>query len=162
MSQGKAEQEVDRNLELEEFNFRVNSDGWVKGTDPASGQEYLVSPTGDIWELINCREHPELNGEQLFTWDAAMRETQKAGKRMPTDEEFSQFLRTKDDMPNLVLAGYRTAGGSFYLLSSFGYLWSSLQSGSYALGRYLSSSYATVYRNTFHKAFGFSVRCLKN
>jgi hypothetical protein len=28
------------------------------------------------------------NGEQLFTWNAAIRETQKVGKRMPTDEEF--------------------------------------------------------------------------
>ena len=62
---------IDKPLELEDHNFRVNSDGWQKFTD--DGQDYLVNPEGDVWELIN-HEDSELNGEQLFTWDAAMRE----------------------------------------------------------------------------------------
>jgi len=148
-------------LELELSNFRVDSDGWVKKTGP-EGVRYLESPTGDIWEIINCHGYPELNGEQLFTWDAAMRETAKAGKKIPTNEEFSQLLKTREDMPNPVFAGYRNTDGSFYYLSSYGYFWTSVQSGSYAWNRILNSSNATVYRNTNDKANGFSVRCLKN
>jgi hypothetical protein len=41
----------------------------------------LENETADVWELLS-------NREQLFTWDAAMRETEKVGRRIPTDEEF--------------------------------------------------------------------------
>jgi len=148
-------------LELEDRNFRVNSNGWTKKTSP-NGQEYLEAPTKDMWELINCEEHPKLNCQQLFTWDAAIRETEKAGKRIPSDEEWSQLLKTKQDMPNPVFAGYRGTNGSFYYLSDYGYFWSSLQSGSDAWYRNLNSGYGTVRRNTNDKAYGFSVRCLKD
>jgi len=161
MGAKKAEPQT-RKLELEDSNFRVNSDGWVKKTSP-EGVQYLESPAGDIWEIINCQEHPELNGEQLFTWDAAMRETAKAGKSMPSDEEFDNLLKIKRDMPNLLLAGYRRfTDGSFSYLGAYGYFWSSLQSGAFAWYRHLYSSYATVARYTYGKSYGFSVRCLKN
>ena len=148
-------------LACDDHNLRVNSDGWVKRTDP-HGQEYLEAPTGDIWEIINCTKHPELNGEQLFTWDAAMREAEAAGKRLPTDEEFDELLRTKADMPNLVLAGYRYTDGSFGLVGSGGYFWSSLESGCNAWRRNLFSSEEGVYRDANGKMHGFSVRCVKN
>ncbi|MFH1967833.1 MAG: hypothetical protein ABIJ84_00410 [bacterium] len=150
-----------RKLELEDANFRVNSDGWVKKTS-LDGQEFMESPTGDIWEIANCREYPELNNEQLFTWDAAIRETARAGKRIPSDQEFDKLLKTKNDMPNLVFAGYRNTAGSFLNLSSAGTFWSSVQSGSNAWRRYLHSGFGTVYRATYSKAYGFSVRCLKD
>jgi len=151
---------INREVELEDHNFRVNSDGWKKETNE-DGDEYLVGPNNDIWELINC-QNQELNGEQLFTWDAAMRETKKAGKRIPTDEEFSEIFKTKDDMPNFALAGYRDTGGSFDDRASNVYFWSSTPSGSNAWLRYLYSGNTTVYRDAYSKAFGFSVRCLKD
>jgi len=83
-------------LELEDHNFKVNSDGWKKIT--VDDVEYLENPEGDIWEILEN----EARGEQLFTWKSAMRETEKAGKRMPTDSEFTELLKTKEDMPNLV------------------------------------------------------------
>ncbi|MFH1759198.1 MAG: FISUMP domain-containing protein, partial [Patescibacteria group bacterium] len=104
----------------------------------------------------------EYDEEQLFTWQAAMRETKKAGKRMPTDEEFTELLKTKSDMPNIVLAGYRDTDGSFSNQSSYAYFWSSAESSTYAWTRLLSSSYATVYRHALSPAVGFSVRCLKD
>ncbi|MBU4462083.1 hypothetical protein KKD91_03405 [Patescibacteria group bacterium] len=61
-----------------------------------------------------------------------------------------------------LLAGDRGTGGSFFYLSSYGYFWTSLQSGTSAWYRKLSSGGASVYRGTFDKAYGFSVRCLKN
>ena len=36
------------NLELEDHNFKVNSDGWKKIT--VADVEYLENPEGDIWE----------------------------------------------------------------------------------------------------------------
>jgi uncharacterized protein (TIGR02145 family) len=55
-----------------------------------------------------------------------------------------------------------TYSGSFSSLGSDGDFWSSVQSGANAWGRYLNSGYATVYRDTNAKSYGFSVRCLKN
>jgi uncharacterized protein (TIGR02145 family) len=61
-----------------------------------------------------------------------------------------------------LLAGYRRTDGSFGGLSGYTGLWSSLQSGTSAWPRYLDSGDATVYRLTYDKAYGFSVRCLKD
>ncbi|MBU2568318.1 MAG: hypothetical protein KJ967_06065 [Elusimicrobia bacterium] len=63
---------------------------------------------------------------------------------------------------NGLLSGYRGPDGSFSLLSSYGDFWSSVQSGSSAWRRILGSGFATVYRVTGSKAYGFSVRCLKD
>ena len=62
-----------------------------------------------------------------------------------------------------LLAGYRnTASPWFYGRGTYTYFWSSAQSGSNAWYRLLYSSYSTVYRNANTKAYGFSVRCLKD
>jgi len=61
-----------------------------------------------------------------------------------------------------LLAGHSNTDGSFNSLSVYTYLWSSLQSGTSAWRRSLYSGYATVYRDTNDKAYGFSVRCLKD
>lgn len=148
--------ERETNLELEDNNFRVNSDGWKKIT--IEGKPYLTNPEGDICELLI----DGFVGEQLFTWEAAMRETSKVGERMPTNEEFLEILKTKEDIKNPIFAGNRNTDGSFGYRSSYAYFWSSSQSGADAWHRYLSSSYATVIRYTNSKAYGFSVRCLKN
>lgn len=63
---------------------------------------------------------------------------------------------------NIPLAGYRLTGGSFSNRATDAYLWSSLQSGGNAWYRNLTSSEARVRRYTSSKAFGFSVRCLKD
>ena len=155
--------EKPKKLELEDYNFRVNSDGWHKIT--VDDKEYLENPEKDIWELLE----EGYRGEQLFTFDAAMRETKKAGKRMPTDEEWTELIgdddhnnSQKDKFPNPVYSGGRSTGGAFYYLGSYQYLWSSTPSGgSNAWGRNLYSSYSTVYRYADSRAYGFSVRWLK-
>ncbi len=63
---------------------------------------------------------------------------------------------------NGLLAGYRSTDGSFSYLSSYTLLWSSTQSGTSAWYRNLHSGNTTVTRNLDGKAYGFSVRCLKN
>ena len=67
-------------LALDDNNFKINSDGWRKIT--VDGKKYLENDTKDIWEMLE-----DFKGEQLFTWDAAMRETKKAGKKIPSDED---------------------------------------------------------------------------
>ena len=63
-----------------------------------------------------------------------------------------------------LLAGYRYTDGSFYFIGSSTYFWSSSASGSSnAWDRSLKASYSTVYRSGSNsKAYGFSVRCLRD
>ena len=150
-------QEIKKHLELEDHNFRINSDGWKKIT--VDDIEYLENPEKDVWELLS----EECEGEQLFTYDAAIRETKRVGKLIPTDDELSELLKTREDLKNIVYSGYRNTNASFYYLGSLLYLWSSSpSSATYAWSRGLFSSSSTVYRVTTNKAYGFSVRCLKN
>ena len=141
-------------LELEDYNFRVNSDGWHKITK--DGKEYLENETKDVWELLDG----ECRGEQLFTYYSAIRETKKAGKLIPSDEQFVE-LKEKKYLKNVVFPGHRDTDGSFYNRGSYLTLWSSTPSGSNAWSRYLFTPYSTVYRNAYNKANGFSVRSIK-
>ena len=135
---------------LEDHNFRVSSEGWRKIT--VDDKEFLVNDEKDIWEI----NEGEYKGEQLFTWKAAMRETKKAGKEIPTIEELCD-----EDIENIVYAGYRNPSGSFVFRGLGTNLWSSSVSGSSAWDRGLGSGSAGVYRNPDSQAFGFSVRVKK-
>ena len=62
-----------------------------------------------------------------------------------------------------LLAGYRNTDGSFYYIGSDTGFWSSsASSSSLAWNRFLSTSYSTVNRYNDDKAYGFSVRCLRD
>ncbi|MDO8566507.1 MAG: fibrobacter succinogenes major paralogous domain-containing protein [Candidatus Moranbacteria bacterium] len=61
-----------------------------------------------------------------------------------------------------ILAGYRGTDGSFGDRGAGTSLWSSTPSGGNAWNRYLDSGSTAVGRNAGAKAYGFSVRCLKN
>jgi len=65
---------------------------------------------------------------------------------------------------NIPLAGFRSTDGSFGNRASDAILWSSLQSGGSAWGRQIqtggNNNYVRHY--SFSKAYGFSVRCLKD
>ena len=149
--------EKQKPLELEEENFKINSDGWKKIT--VDNEEYLENPEKDVWELLS----EECRGEQLFTYDSAIRETKKAGKLIPSDEQLSELLKTAEDLKNVVYPGYRSANGSYYNQGDGITLWSASESSyTYAWLRSFIHSYATVARYSGSKAYGVSVRCLKN
>ena len=61
-----------------------------------------------------------------------------------------------------LLTGYRGTEGSFDNVGVGTHLWSSLQSSGSAWTRFLYSGLASVGRGTYDKAYGFSVRCLKD
>jgi len=64
---------------------------------------------------------------------------------------------------NALLAGDRDLDGSLYNRVTFAYFWSSSAFvASNAWARDLYSGHATVHRYYYDKAYGFSVRCLKN
>ena len=138
-------------IELEEKNFKINSDNWTKKTDK-DWEEYLENETADVWQLLS-------NGEQLFTWDAAIRETKKAGKRVPTDEEFEEL--NKEYFGEIIHTGYRSPNGSFYNLGDGAHFWSSSEIDNNAWNKFLFSSSFTVNRNINDKSYGFSIRCIK-
>ena len=139
-------------LELEMTNFKINSSKWKKK------KWVLTSPEWDIWE--------DENGEQFFTWDSAMRETQKIGKRIPTDKEFNEIVGdiSKDEFKkkyNIKYVGSRyTDGSTFSHCGNSTNLWSSSTSGAEAYFRYLLRSTTGVYRYLYDKAYGFSVRTI--
>lgn len=151
------DKEVKKPLELEDYNFKINSDGWQKIT--VDGKMYLQNKEKDVWEFLEG----EYKGEQLFTFDSAIRETKKAGKLIPTDNQLRELLKEKEDLKNIKYTGYRDTGSSFTGLGSGLSLWSSSPSGSSsAWNRCLNSFYSTVSRYAFTRAYGFSVRCLKS
>lgn len=153
-----------KNLKLEDHNFRVNSAGWVK-IRFVGGKKCLVNPSGDIWQIIKIIDPRKAHGEQPFTWGAAIRETEKAGKPIPTDQEFLEILRgDKYSMPNIVFPGYRRNDGWLDYPYFGAYFWSSTESGSDAWYRVLYNDPETpvVYRGVNDKTCGLSVRCLKN
>ncbi len=59
-------------------------------------------------------------------------------------------------------AGYRYTSGSFNALTNYAYLWSSTELGSNAWDRHLYYYNTDVNRYFFNKAFGFSVRCVRD
>ncbi len=142
-------------MKLENHNLHI--DHTKKWKVSKESHKLLVSPSGDIWEIINGKEA----GEQLFTWDAAMREAKKQGKRIPTNEEMDELMKKKKDIPSLVLTGYRDTNSTFYGRGVDTDLWSSTEAGSNAWKRGLYSGHATVRRYTDNKGYGFAVRCLK-
>ena len=59
-------------------------------------------------------------------------------------------------------AGYRDAGGTFGLLGSYGFWWSSNQNASYAWYRYMYYNSSSISSGDNDKRAGFSVRCVKD
>jgi uncharacterized protein (TIGR02145 family) len=149
-----------RDIQLESKNFHVDSVGWKQHTNH-QGVIYLQNPEKDIWEYVG-RVPRLLVGHQLFTWFAGMRETEKVGKRMPTDEEWNIVTNNGKDLLNLkkVLPGYRTTDGTFGNLGMCAHFWSFSVSACLPVWRrYLNSGSTTVFRYPLVQEHGFSVRC---
>lgn len=64
---------------------------------------------------------------------------------------------------NALISGYRYENGSFMNHGIYTYFWSSgAVSTNTAWFRYLAPGYSGVNRNSYSRAYGYSVRCLKN
>ena len=90
-----------------------------------------------------------------------IRETLKAGKRVPTDPEFDSI--PYEELIKTGPSGGRDTDGSYNGRAFHAFLWSSSASdASTAWLRYFNYSMPSVYRNGYTKAYGFSVRCLQD
>lgn len=80
---------------LEQKNFRVDSRGWETAAGPLAGLAF-TNPSGDVAELSSG----PFAGEQFFTLEAAVRATEAAGKRMPTETEWFFLVLPFSELPS--------------------------------------------------------------
>lgn len=155
---------VPKKLKLEPFNKKLDSSNWKSQTNSewVDWKEKivteLVNPEGDIWEL---------DGEQYFTFQAMEREAKKYSWHVPTDSEWDEIIGDTPIMEflkenNFKPSGYRDTYSTYCNRTNYTYLWSSTQVvASSAWQWYLNYSVPSVYRSSYAKANGFSVRCVE-
>lgn len=75
---------------FETEDFRIPTEGWKFAPDVTADDNLVrVNPEGDVWEIFL----EDGSKEQLFTFEAALRETAKAGKLMPTERQWYAALQ---------------------------------------------------------------------
>lgn len=159
-------------MKLEETNFRIDSCGW-EATE-IGGIRVKISPLRDVIETLEG----EGAGEQHFRWDAAKRETAKAGKRMPTDPEWDALV-AENHAPHLPYETLKLGLAGVWVelppewpeknpklsigdVGQMGIYWSDTeaQAVGYAWRRGFSSGRTSVTRYSCTKDSYLSVRCV--
>lgn len=116
-------------------------------------------PTDDEWKTMEM----ELGMTQAQADATNWRGTDEGEKMKSTSGWYNNGNGTNSSGFNALPGGYRGSNGSFSTLGSDGGWWSSTEdSGSDAWYRYLLYNHGQVHRGNDSKAYGFSVRCLKN
>ena len=76
---------------LDPENFKIPSKDWKiqNAIGIVNGQKISIkvkiNPEGDVWEYVSGMPAAFV-GQQLFTYNAALRETKKVGKSLPEDQ----------------------------------------------------------------------------
>lgn len=159
---------------LEPENFRIGSEGWPERRTP-NGVLVKIGLGGKVFEILDGSRA----GEQLFTLEAALEETVKAGKLIPTRKQWNEIVRRirgtfdpdgswQDDASvrsalALPLAGYREpTSGALYYLDTRCFLWcSSRDASARYFGRRISATADQIHPvDRCLKDAGYSVRCL--
>ena len=94
--------------ELEETNFTIDTHGWYTEKREIKGRMRLVkiSPEQNGFKKGAVTEYIDKGTKvQHFTWDAAMYYTKKAGKRMPTKEEWKGLIKAGKTKDILLVGG---------------------------------------------------------
>ena len=154
----------EKEVYMDEENLRVDSSEWKE--KEIGGVKVKINEEWDITEYLEW----ELAWEQLFTWDAAMRESEKRWKRLPlADDDNREFQAIIEKVWveefNKLFPGYRyTDGRAFRHRDSYLFFWaaSSYGEGSSAYCMSMSKGASDVYCGWNLKAFGLSVRCFKD
>ena len=127
---------------LDTQNFKIDSKGWktLETTWVVAGNKIAitvkVNPEWDVWEYVSGVPSAFV-GQQLFTYVAALRETQKAGKSLPADQSVletaiatmsgeNELQRYKNYLTttNVQLAGcYSSWSYVFDDISTWSYYW---------------------------------------
>ncbi|MGR3218589.1 MAG: FISUMP domain-containing protein [Candidatus Anammoxibacter sp.] len=166
----------------ENLNVGNRIDGAGNQTDNSTTEKYCYKNVE-----ANCA-----SDGGLYQWDEMMQYTNIGGSQgvcpigwhLPTDSEWKtlemnldmtqaeadstgwrgtdQGTQLKQGGFQALLAGFRFTDGSFFTRGTNAIFWSSTESGSSAWDRILVSNEAPVFRGTSNKAFGYSVRCVKD
>ena len=148
---------------LENTNLKIDSSEWKE-----KEIEWIKVKINSEWDVTEYLEW-KLMWEQLFTWEAAMRESEKQWKRLPlTDNDNKEFQAIIDKVWveefMKLFPGYRYMnGGDFWDRGSNLYLWSVSSSNvDNAFNMNFSKGDSSSKRNWNYKSHGLSVRCLKD
>jgi uncharacterized protein (TIGR02145 family) len=116
-------------------------------------------PSDDQWKQMEMA----LGMSQSEADDDGWRGTDEGDKMKSTTGWNNNGNGTNSSGFNALPGGYRSSIGSFTYLGRYGGWWSSSEhSGTSAWYRSLHCNYGQVGRGNYDKAYGFSVRCLKN
>ena len=153
---------------------------WGRGTD---GHQIRTSGTTATLSAIDQPAHGDFitinsgdydwrspQNDNLWQGVSGVNNPCPSGYRLPTDTEL-EAERASWGTNNaagafgsplkLPMSGYRSySNGSLGYVGTYGYYWSSTVSGTSS--RYLNFSSSNAIMDTFYRAFGFSVRCLKD
>ncbi len=132
----------------------------------AAGNEgsFFITSSSFPWDWLSTQDNTRWNDAIKGVHDPC-----PAGYRVPTETELNDLdasFATQNATGafgspiKMPVAGNRSTNGLFYNVGSDGYYWSSTVSGTSARGLNFYSSGAIMYSN--NRAFGFSVRCLKD
>jgi len=115
-------------------------------------------PTNGEWEILE-----EYLGSADCRTDVGWQCT-PAGNKMKTPDKCSVAGDSNCSISgfNGLLTGDRYTNSNYCNRGTYTHLWSSTVGTTGAWTRYLSSTESNVYRGDYNKAYGFSVRCLKD
>ncbi|CAK7049056.1 MAG: hypothetical protein PARBA_01712 [Parabacteroides sp.] len=135
------------------------------------GNNTFYKAPNDPYNWLNRTDNSLWNGSSKGANDPC-----PSGYRVPTDSELMSIgnatsyddsgfkVNAESGCPQLILpaAGYRGSSyGSSNFQGSYGYYWSSSVPSGNTYARYVYFNSATFYQDTLRRAYGFSVRCLR-
>ncbi len=125
---------------------RVCSQGWAL-------------PTDDDWSQAEIALGMKEEEASSLGW----RESGNVGDKMKSIDDC--FVIGSSDCGTggfeALMAGYRDIDGNYFAIESFGYFWTSSESGPNAWFRYMRLDDSWSYRSTHEKDRALSVRCIK-
>ena len=121
--------------------------------EPSSPQDWRSPQNDNLWQGVSGTNNPCPSGYRLPTETELDAERTNWGSNNAAGA-FASPLK-------FPFAGYRNhSSGTLLDVGSSGYYWSSTVSGAYARALHFNSSNANMY--SFLRAYGFSVRCIKD
>ena len=120
-------------------------------------------PSDDEWKILEGTVDSQY-GVGDSEWDGIQVRGFDAGNKLKSSSGWYNNGNGTDDYSFSALpGGCRYYDGSFGILGSNVYFWSSTESdNNHAWGRYLTCNYDEVDRYSYSKGYGFLVRCLKD